>query len=125
MAMFASLVGFSHLVAGFRNRQLAERVGSLLGGPYTTRQATYDLRRLRRNGLIARKSGSQRYELTPLGRKVAVLFVKTQDRILAPGLAMLDLRLPDDAAPSRGVAGSWKTFNLELDRFLEASMLAA
>jgi hypothetical protein len=56
-------------VEGFSNRQLVTRVGPPLGGPYGPRKATYDLRRLRRRGLICRRPKSQRYELTSHGRR--------------------------------------------------------
>lgn len=52
MAVLAAVVGFCYLVAGFANRQLVERVSALLRTPYSRRQATYDLRRLKRKGLI-------------------------------------------------------------------------
>ena len=68
MAVLAALAGFCHLVAGFTNAQLAERVAALLDTPYTRRQATYDLRRLRRKGLIARRPHTQRYDLTGTGQ---------------------------------------------------------
>ena len=55
-------------------------VEAMLDCDYTSRQATYDLRRLARNGLIARIDGTHRYELTTLGRRVAVLFTKTYGR---------------------------------------------
>lgn len=48
MALLAALVGFSHVLVGFQNRQLVALVASLLSQPYGHRQATYDLRRLRR-----------------------------------------------------------------------------
>jgi hypothetical protein len=96
MAILASLVGFCFLIRGFTNRQLVERVGAFLQSPYTSRQATYDLRRLRRKGLIAKIAGTQRYQLASLGRRVAVLFSKTYSRVLAPGLSVLDPRLPED-----------------------------
>ncbi|MGH8990661.1 MAG: hypothetical protein ACRDZ7_03945 [Acidimicrobiia bacterium] len=35
MAVLAALAGFGHLVAGFNNHQLAERVAALLDAPYT------------------------------------------------------------------------------------------
>jgi hypothetical protein len=70
----------------------------VLGSSYSSRQATYDLRRLRRKGLIVRLAGCQRYQLTPFGRRVAVLFSKAHMRVLAPGLALLDPALPDDVA---------------------------
>jgi hypothetical protein len=76
MALLAALVGFCHLVAGFSNHQLVDLVSALLDAPYTSRQATYDLRRLTRKELIQHIPASQRYQLTPLGRRVAVLFTK-------------------------------------------------
>ena len=76
MAVLAAVVGFTHLLAGFDNPTLGRPVSTLLGCPYTSRQATYDLRRLKRKGLIVRLPGHHRYQLTPLGRRVAVLFTK-------------------------------------------------
>ena len=65
---------------------LVRAVTALLGCcPYSSRQATYDLRRLKRKGLIDRLSGHHRYQLTPLARRVAVLFTKVYGRVLAPG----------------------------------------
>src|SRR5437899_1626511 len=102
MALLASLVHFSHLLAGFTNGQLVDLVSSLLDQPYSSRQATYDLRRLRRKALISRLPHSQRYQLTRFGRRTAVLFTKAHGRVLAPGLALLDTRVPDDVAqPTR------------------------
>jgi len=60
MAILAALLLFCHVVAGFRNRDLVELVSNLLDQPHTGRQATYDLRRLRRKGLITRLPGQGR-----------------------------------------------------------------
>ena len=90
MALLTVLVGFGPLIAGFTNRTLRERLEALQGHPYSARQATYDLRRLRRKGLITRLSGRHRYLVTPFGRRVAVLFVKTYGRVLTPGFISLD-----------------------------------
>ena len=57
MALLGALVGFCHLVAGFCNPQMVERVRALGAAPYTARQATYDLRRLKRKGLIVKTRG--------------------------------------------------------------------
>ena len=38
---------------------------SLPGEDYSSRQATYDLRRLRRKQIICRIEGTHRYQLTP------------------------------------------------------------
>jgi hypothetical protein len=60
-AVLSSLVGFCHLIDGFTNRQLVVRASTLLNAPYTPRQATYDLRRLRRKGLIQRIAHTHRH----------------------------------------------------------------
>ena len=126
VALFSSLVGFSHLLAGFRNRDLVAQVRSLLDQrSYDTQQATYDLRRLRRKGLIERLAGTHRYRLTALGRRVAVLFTKTYTRVLTTGLSLLDLRLPEDVVGSRALALAWRRFERALDTFLQRAMLAA
>ena len=94
VAVLAAIVGFTHLLAGFDNPTLVRLVGTLLDRPYTSRQATYDLHRLKRKGLITRIPGRHRYQVTPLGRRVAVLFTKAYARVLTPGLAALDPVLP-------------------------------
>jgi hypothetical protein len=125
MAVMAAVVGFAHLVAGFDNRQLTGLVATLLDAPYTSRQATYDLRRLRRKRLIARLPHSNRYQLTPLGRRVAVLFTKAHGRVLAPGLAWLDPGLPDEVARRSPLARAWRHFDYALDEFITHQLVAA
>lgn len=125
MAVLAAIVGFAHLVAGFDNRQLTVLVATLLDEPYNNRQATYDLRRLRRKGLIERLPHSNRYQLTPLGRRVAVLFTKTHGRVLAPGLAWLDPALPDDIAQRSPLAKAWRQLDKTLDTFIGKQLIAA
>ena len=125
MAILASLVGFCHLVEGLTNRQLVAQSGALLEAPYTTRQATYDLRRLKRKGLILKIPHSHRYQLTELGRRVAVLFTKTYGRVLAPGLIVLDPKLPDDLKRRSPVATAWQRLDGALDDFAKRSLLAA
>lgn len=125
MALLASLVGFCHILAGFRNRELVPRVSALLGEAYTTRQATYDLRRLKRKGLIVKVPHKHRYRLTSLGRRVAVLFTKTYGRMLAPGLTLLDPRLPDDIAGRNRLATSWRRMEIALEDFMDSAAVAA
>jgi hypothetical protein len=125
MALLSVLVGFSHLLAGFRNRQLTELVGTLLDAAYSSRQATYDLRRLRRKGLIFRLPHSQRYQLTPLGRRVAVLFTKAHARVLSPGFALLGSALPADLAARSPLALAWRRLDRVLDDFIANQMIAA
>jgi len=126
MAMFAALVGFCNVVVGFRNADMVERVGALLDEmPYSCRQATYDLRRLKRKGLIVKIRRSHRYQLTDLGRRVAVLFTKTYGRVLAPALTALDLHLPDDLSACSPLAVAWRRLDRTLDQFMESRFVAA
>ena len=47
-------------------------------------QASYDLARLARNGLITRRPHANTYDLTPDGLKFAIFYTKVHDRVLAP-----------------------------------------
>jgi hypothetical protein len=125
VALCSALLGFSFGFAGVTNHQLVELMAALLDTPYSTRQATYDLRRLRRKGLITRISGTQRYQLTVLGRTVAVLFTKAYGRVLTPGLTRLDLTLPPDLAAANALAAPWAQLNQLLDAFIDNQMAAA
>ena len=124
MALFASLCAFGHLFEGLTNRSLRELVTGLIPG-YTARQMTYDLRRLRRKGFIRRLPGSQRYQVTPDGRRLAVFFTKTHARIVCPSLAELDPALPDAVARRTPLARPWRDFERALDtRIADAAITA-
>lgn len=125
MAVLASLVGFCHILPGFSNRQMVEQVGALLQASYSTRQATYDLRRLKRKGLIVKIPHKHRYRLTSVGRRVAVLFTKTHGRMLAPGLTLLDPRLPSDIAARSPLATAWRRLEQCLDKLIDSAAVAA
>lgn len=125
VALLAALVGFCNLIEGFTNRQLATRTSQFLGAPYTSRQATYDLRRLKRKGLIRRLRKKHRYALTPVGRGVAVLFTKAYGRVLAPGLALFDPALPEEVTYRSPLAVAWRTLNRALEDFAARSLVAA
>lgn len=105
MALLEALCLWFHVPFGFRNQQLRTRVAALLGvepSSYTAGKMTYDLRRLRRKGLILRIEGTYRYVLTPEGRRAAYFFTKLHQRILKPGMAHLHC----DSASTRSGSGS-------------------
>jgi hypothetical protein len=83
MALLGALcVGLNAL--GFTNRSLRAQVSRLLGMAYSTNQMSYDLARLHLNGLIARRPGTNTYDLTPEGQRVAIFYTKVHDRLLRP-----------------------------------------
>jgi hypothetical protein len=90
MALFVVLTSFSHLLHGFRNRELRAWVADLPGADpnlYSAGRMTYDLRRLRLKGIIFRTKGANRYILTPYGWKVARLFARMEARVFRPAMA--------------------------------------
>jgi len=75
-------------VTGITNKSPRALMTGLLGGmTYTMNQASYDLARLRTNGLIARIPGKNRYRLTGDGLRFAIFYTKLHDRLLRPLLA--------------------------------------
>ena len=125
MALLAGLVKFSYLVEGFTNSQVVQHTGQLLNQNYTSRQATYDLRRLKRKGLISKSGTKRRYQLTALGRRIAVLFTKTYVRVLTPGLTAFDPGLPNDVAHRSRLATAWRGFEATLNQFMQGALAAA
>ena len=101
-ALLQALLIHRLLPHGFTNRDLRTLIAPLLG---TTREdisagkMTYDLRRLRAHGLIARIPHSRRYQITDTGLQHALLFTHTHDHLLRTGLA--EITDPDPPAPSR------------------------
>ena len=72
------------------NKSLRALMTGLLGGAnYTMNQASYDLARLRVNGLITRIPAKNRYRLTSDGLRFAIFYTKVHDRLLRPLLGGL------------------------------------
>jgi hypothetical protein len=74
-------------VTGITNRSLRALMTGLLHRPYSMNQASYDLSRLARNGLIARVPGTNRYTLTRDGLLFAHIYTKVYDHVLRPLMA--------------------------------------
>ena len=70
----------------------------LLGQPYSMNRASYDLTRLRRNGLITRIPGRNLYRLTDDGLAFAIFYTKVHNRVLRPLLATARAPSPTTAA---------------------------
>jgi hypothetical protein len=74
-------------VTGLTNKSLRALMTGLLGEGYSMNRASYDLTRLRRNGLITRVPGRNLYQLTPDGQAFAIFYTKVHNRVLRPLLA--------------------------------------
>ena len=71
-------------VTGITNRSLRALMTGLLGAPYSMAQASYDLARLRRNGLITRRPHANTYDLTPDGLAFAIFYTKVHQNGSSP-----------------------------------------
>ena len=84
MALAGALCTSLLAVTAITNRSLRARVAALLGTDYSSAQMSYDLRRLRMKGVIARLPGTNTYTLTSDGMRIAVFYTKVHDRLLRP-----------------------------------------
>jgi predicted MarR family transcription regulator len=96
MALTGALRHTLLAATGFTNKRLRVLIAGLLGGDYRSNQMTYDLRRLRLNGLIRRRPGANRYTLTPDGIRIAVFYTKVYNRLLVPLTAADQAQAPPE-----------------------------
>jgi hypothetical protein len=71
-------------VTGITNKSLRALMPGLLGEPYSMNRASYDLTRLRRNGLITRVPARNLYTFTDDGLAFAVFYTNIHNRVLRP-----------------------------------------
>jgi hypothetical protein len=125
LALFSALVMFDTLPAGFRGADLRARLILLLAlGPndLPRGRVSYDLRRLRLRGLIERLPHSHRYQVTTLGFRTALFFLKVQTRILRPGLAQLT---SNDVSQDARLRAAFSRVEREIHRVCTRAAVAA
>ncbi|HEV8649102.1 MAG TPA: hypothetical protein VG276_06750 [Actinomycetes bacterium] len=125
MALLAALAALCHVTGGLTNAGLCRLMTGLLGRDYSTRQATYDLRRLRRKGLIQRLQGRHVYQVTPYGRGIACFLTKVAARVVVPVLTELDTAGRPHAPAPRPVIRAWRAYEQEVHALIAASGIAA
>ena len=81
MALVGALCIELHTVVGITNRSLRAQVAALWGQPYSTSQMSYDLGKLRLNGMIERLAHSNTYVPTEQGQRIAIFYTKVHDRL--------------------------------------------
>jgi len=86
-ALAGAIAAMLFTVTGITNQTLRGLMTGLLHRPYSMNQASYDLSRLARNGLIARIPGHNRYTLTRDGLLFAHFYTKVYDHVLRPLMA--------------------------------------
>jgi hypothetical protein len=86
-ALAGALCHTLHAVTAITNKSLRAVMTGLLGQGYSMNRASYDLTRLRRNGLITRVEGRNLYQLTNDGLAFAIFYTKVHNRVLRPLMA--------------------------------------
>ena len=103
-ALLHVLLIFRLVVTGFSARDLRGSLAPLLGlepSALTAGRITYDLRRLRRHGLIERLPGTHRYRVTDTGLRQAMFLTRAHTRLLRTGLAVVHDPSPAQQSPLR------------------------
>ena len=89
-ALFEGIVS-AHLSLGrFQNRDLRSQMATLLGkdqSEITQGQMSYDLRRLRGHGIIVKVEGTNRYEVTKEGLRLAIWMTRLEKKINGEALS--------------------------------------
>lgn len=125
VALLGALAGAARLDAHITNASLRLRVEGLLARPYSSRQMTYDLRRLRRKGFIERIDATHAYRLTVRGRRLAMFFTKLYSRVVAPSLAHVDPDLPLPVARRTPLGRACHALDRAIDDLVVASAIVA
>jgi hypothetical protein len=86
-ALAGALAAMLFTVTGITNKTLRGLMTGLLHRPYSMNQASYDLSRLARNGLVQRVPCRNRYTLTRDGLLFAHFYTKVYDHVLRPLMA--------------------------------------
>ena len=86
-ALAGAIAAMLFTVTGITNKTLRGLMTGLLHRPYSMNQASYDLSRLARNGLIQRVPCRNRYTLTRDGLLFAHFYTKVYNHVLRPLMA--------------------------------------
>jgi hypothetical protein len=84
----AAVLALSAAPGGFTVTDLATKVHTMTGQTgYTTRQAAYDLRKLRAKNLIVKPGRSRRYHLPPQPARIITALLTLREQVISPILA--------------------------------------
>jgi len=104
-ALAGAIAAMLFTVPGITNRTLRGLMTGLLNRPYSMNQASYDLSRLARNGLIERVPGRNRYTLTRDGLLFASFYTRVYDHVLRPLMAPDRPNAPPELATALATLG--------------------
>ncbi len=89
-AVLEATLGLAVTPRGFTASEVAEKVRAITAAakaPYTSRQASYDLNKLRAKNLVARPPRSRRYHALPAGLQTMAALLVLREKVIKPVLA--------------------------------------
>jgi len=89
-AALSAVLALSATSAGFTVAELTTKVHTMTGqteSDYTTRQAAYDLRKLRGKELITKPGRTRRYHLSPQSASTIAALLALREQVIGPILA--------------------------------------
>jgi len=89
-AVIEAVISLATVPNGFKVADLASRVREIMGsGPegYSSRQAAYDLKKLRGKNWVRKINRSRRYEATPEGLRTMTALLVLREKVIKPLLA--------------------------------------
>jgi hypothetical protein len=86
-AVIEAVIALSPSTAGFSIGALAALVAEITGLPYHSRQAAYDLKKLRGKGFLRRVEHTRNWEATPQGLRTIAGLVVLREKVIKPVLA--------------------------------------
>lgn len=96
--VLTALVALAAAPAGFSVADLAEKVHAVAGHTsYSTRQASYDLRKLRGHNLIIKDGRRRRYQVPDAATRTIVAILTLRDQVISPIIA--GVRVPHRGRP--------------------------
>jgi hypothetical protein len=122
LALLQALVAFARLLGRgvFRTGELLEDVRQALGQPdYRLSQLRYDLGKLRGKGLVVRRRGTQGYEFTAEGYRLAVVYLKLNQRLYGPLTAAILEPVAADREVLQSALGKADRLYAAVDKALE------
>lgn len=125
--VLAAVLQFSHVITGFRNRELRTYLQSRFGlspDEYTAAQLRYDLLKLRGKGWIRKLDGTARYVLTPKGITQGTALAKL-NQCLNGTLGHPATPPPPVDSPQSQIQKHYRQVRQSLEKLLQAFRLAA
>jgi len=127
-AVLKAVISLSVAPKGFKVSELAERVRQMPGfkmSEYTTRQASYDLRKLRAKKVVSRIPRTLRYDVVPDGLRAAAALFVLRNKVLVPLLSSKGRRQKGARCRMSPIDRQYDNIQKEMQRAFEILGIAA